>query len=199
MDLLKQSKLGDESPSYFNESPYDSPHLYGRVRFKIDVNQVKKVYKADSGLLVLELDLGTTKASGNRQLHQFLKLWINPEEGFSVVREEERYEIDGNKSASFTIRNYPEFKEYPSGVWYPTSFEYTLYTFGGRIRPTKKVISEFTVIIKEADFNIGVPEEFFEFTLEEMKQTDILLFSWYEQPVFPDMDSRFPRLWDIIR
>ena len=172
-------------------------HLFGRVRFKINVNQVKKVYKADSGLLVMELALGTTKVSENRQLHRFSKLWISPKEGFSVVREEVQNKIDDKYDIE--IRSYGGFKEYAGGVWYPTSLEYTRYVAGGRKRRIKRVISEVTVMIREADFNIGVPEEFFEFTLEEMKQIDILLSDWYEQPVFPDMDSRFPRLWDIIR
>jgi hypothetical protein len=173
-------------------------HLFGRVRFKINVNQVKKVYKADSGLLVMELALGTTKVSENRQLHRFSKLWISPKEGFSVVREEVQNKIDDKYDIE--IRSYGGFKEYAGGVWYPTSLEYTHYVAGGRKRRIKRVISEVTVMIREADFNIGVPEEFFEFTLEEMKQIDILLSDWYEQPVFPDFDSRMPRLlWEIIR
>ena len=163
-------------------------YLLGRASFKIDVNQVKKVYKENSGLLVMELDLGEIKVSGGYKPHRVVKLWINPQEGFSVVREE-RYEIAGKLSVLSDTRSYGRFKEYPGGIWYPTYFEYVRYT-----PVTKKVKMRFTVVIKEADFNIGVPERFFDFTLEEMKQVDILLSSWYGKGVFTDFQSRLPRL-----
>lgn len=192
-DAWDRNAIGNNAGSVEKSALTDkfSFHLLGRVRFKVHVDQVEKVYREDSGLLVMELDLGKTMALGATNLHRFYKLWIDPRKGFSVVREEGQYQIDG-KSKVASVRTYKGVKEYPGGIWYPTSFEFTSYTIG-----TEKIDWKFTQEIVEGDFNIGVPVEFFEFTLEEMKQIDILLTNWYEQPVFTDVESLFPRrLWE---
>lgn len=95
-----------------------------------------------------------------------IKIWLDPLLDFCVVRDESYfYTTKGKIKKHETL--YTEFKEYPGGIWYPTRIESSYY-------PNPKASGiRFSYIIREADFNIGMPLDFFDLDPKEAWSTGI--------------------------
>ncbi len=149
-------------------------HLVGRLMRKVDADQVRKFSKKHldgSEVFVLELAFRTKKIAPLME-----KIWVDPQKGFSVVRRE-TYLVMGKKTLVETIFC-KDFKEYPGGIWYPSYVERVRYS------PfSKKVKDKCSYSIKEADFNIRISDQFFNFSRENFIHLGIPLISWYGKPV----------------
>ncbi|HIE14001.1 TPA: hypothetical protein EYP70_01875 [Candidatus Bathyarchaeota archaeon] len=147
-------------------------HLVGRLMHKVETNQVKKVARErldSSEVLLVELAFRVRKV-----IPLVEKIWVDPQKGFSVVRCEIYY-----AKALVETTFCKDFKEYSGGLWYPSYVEKVKYSPFSR-----KAKDRCSYSIKEADFNIGVSEQFFDFSREDFIRLGIPLTRWYGQPVY---------------
>jgi hypothetical protein len=86
-----------------------------------------------------------SESSGKRE--QFIRVWLAPQYGYSIVAAELS---DGENGRFLTS----ELKQYEAGIWFPTSVTYREKTAGS-------VTKEKTLSVLEAKFNVAVdPSEF---------------------------------------
>ncbi len=140
-------------------------HLWGRSYHKIlpeKVSNFKKSQLHTSAVYTIEFEMerdlsqlgSVTGLSAIDKVTQ--KVWVDPHQGFSVVRLEVRYYFQGNFTIVQVCR-YGQFREIHGGVWFPGTFENTTYN---PLDP-EQITGIYSYKIEEADLNVGIPSAFF--------------------------------------
>lgn len=170
--------LIDNIQSAAIQIPY---HLWGRsyheivaekVRdFNKEIHQTSAVYTIE---LELERDLNElATASGLSTIDRVTqRVWVDSQQGFSVIRLEIRLYVKGNFTILQVCR-YGQFREFRGGIWFPATVENTIYDL---LDPTK-ITDTFSYEIQEAEFNIGIPSDFFNGLVDEGIRLGLLNYS----------------------
>ena len=167
--------LDEEPPSIVMMIPC---HLWGRSYEEIvpeKVSDFKKLEHKASTVYTIEFELerdlsvhgfATGLSAIDKVTH---KVWVNSQLGFSVVRIEIRLYARGNPTIVQVLR-YGQFREFRGGIWYPGTFECTTYN---RLNPTE-ITDTYSYEIEEADFNVGIPNGFFNNVADNASRLGVL-------------------------
>lgn len=153
--------------------------LWGRSPLDITVERVrdfqKETHDTFAGYTVefeTEHDLGKIHSITGLLLDSVTqKLWVDPQQGFSVIRLDVQFHAKGVHT-TVEVYRYGSFQKLRGGIWYPSIFEVTTYS---PLDPAI-IISNVSYEIKEADFNIGIPEGFFDGLVENGRQMGLLRY-----------------------
>ena len=96
------------------------------------------------------------------------KAWLDPKLDFCVVREEHYLH---NSIGKFKVaeNTYSEYQLFAGDIWFPGRIEGRTYSF----TEPEKIDYSFSYIVQEADFNIGIPLDFFDLDVKEVLSTGI--------------------------
>ena len=121
---------------------YDGENLYYVIEFV--------PHEVDLSTFALEVELVTKK------------IWVDPRLDFSAVKSEFAFYIKAKR----ILKERTEFKAYrrfPSDIWYPTSVHCDTY------HPiTRKILTQFSYHLLEADFTNDIPDDFFDVSRDDI-------------------------------
>ena len=97
-----------------------------------------------------------------------VKVWLDPKLDYRVIQDECYLHTTKGK---FKVQEdtYTEFKQFSDGIWFPTRIEGRTYLF---TKPNT-IERRLFYIVREADFNIGMPFDFFDLDVKEVLSTGI--------------------------
>ena len=142
-------------------------HLMGRTIYHIDPKTVKSFgqeYDGENLYYVIEfvpheVDLSTFALEVELVTK---KIWVDPRLDFSAVKSEFAFYIKAKR----ILKERTEFKAYrrfPSDIWYPTSVHCDTY------HPiTRKILTQFSYHLLEADFTNDIPDDFFDVSRDDI-------------------------------
>lgn len=97
-----------------------------------------------------------------------IKIWLDPKLDFCVVQDAVYlYTTAGVRKMHEDY--YTEFKKYSGGIWYPTRVEGISYSLDN----PEIIDQRFFYLVREADFNIGMPLDFFDLNVKEVLSTGV--------------------------
>ena len=97
------------------------------------------------------------------------KVWLDPQLDYCVVRQANYWSTI--KKGKFKVQEstYTKFKQFSDNIWFPTRIEVTIYSYIKQ----NTIEMQLFYIVREADFNIGMPLDFFDLDVKEVLSTGI--------------------------
>ena len=97
-----------------------------------------------------------------------VKVWLDPKLDYCVIRDE-GYLHTAKGKFKVQANTYTEFKRFSGGIWFPRRIEGRTYLF---TKPNT-IERRLFYIVRGADFNIGMPPDFFDLDVKEVLSTGI--------------------------
>lgn len=149
-------------------------NLIGRAYFPIQTEKVvdsgwEKIETGEYYAIEYEPDTAVNAEEVASDIQRFtVKIWLDPQLDFCVIRDEcYIYTADSKFKAQENI--YTEFKTYAGGIWYPTRIEGFVYSLAKPNRLDYRLY----YVVREADFNLGIPLDFFDLNVKEILSTGL--------------------------
>ena len=146
-----------DSISFVNRSLYRSFlyfHQYGRSTYRLPPNAKLADREVIAGVNCYVLEFQPSASDPALPPGRLVKIWVDPEKAFCVLKQESQKLSDDKRPPDTWTMIYEDFRQY-GNIWFPTVSRWIHKWPGGKLDRVN------TFVVKEAQFNLDFPIDFF--------------------------------------